>query len=436
MFGSGANLEGIQAIRDKFINLQITDTISRQKGSEDRYQALEGLTPIFEQGDRTGLGPLVQQFFQGFQDLSARPENMAVRTDLVSRASAMISGFQTRYAMLRDQRANADNAIATYVVNINTLTEKIADLNRRISLEPAPGADQDARDQRQEVVDQLASFMGIQTYEDEQGLLQVVAEGGVAPLVAGTHAFTLTATKDPANSNFYKVEVQSGVPFDLTQSVKNGLMGSKLALRDVEFPAIQQRLDQLAAGIQGQVNLLHRAGFGLNGVSTGVDFFQTGVPNGANGLPGPITAASNYAGMVNAWSVNAALVTDPRLIAAASVAGAVGDNTQAKALADLQFQTSSVDTNGDGVSDSGPFSTYVSSFVGYIGSRAKGFESSNTTEQNLLVALQAHRDQVSGVDLDEEAASLMTLQRGYQASARFVNVIDQLTDQLVNQFGR
>ena len=36
----------------------------------------------------------------------------------------------------------------------------------------------------------------------------------------------------------------------------------------------------------------------------------------------------------------------------------------------------------------------------------------------------------------QEASNMMTLQRGYQASARFISVINQLTDQLVNQFGK
>ena len=40
------------------------------------------------------------------------------------------------------------------------------------------------------------------------------------------------------------------------------------------------------------------------------------------------------------------------------------------------------------------------------------------------------------MDLDEEASRLIAYQRAYQASARFLSVIDQLTDQLVNQFGR
>jgi flagellar hook-associated protein 1 FlgK len=95
-----------------------------------------------------------------------------------------------------------------------------------------------------------------------------------------------------------------------------------------------------------------------------------------------------------------------------------------------------VDTNGDGAGDSGPYSTSVGSLVGDVGTTVQKWNAQNTTQQNLVTALQAQRDSVSGVNLDEEAANMMTLQRGYQASARFISVINQLTDQLVNNFGK
>jgi len=95
-----------------------------------------------------------------------------------------------------------------------------------------------------------------------------------------------------------------------------------------------------------------------------------------------------------------------------------------------------VDTNGDGVGDSGPYGTFVGSLVNTIGTQAQGFRTRSTGDENLLAALQTQRDRVSGVDLDEEATNMMAFQRGYQASARFITVINQLTDQLVNQFGR
>ncbi|WP_394700285.1 flagellar basal body rod C-terminal domain-containing protein [uncultured Tolumonas sp.] len=39
------------------------------------------------------------------------------------------------------------------------------------------------------------------------------------------------------------------------------------------------------------------------------------------------------------------------------------------------------------------------------------------------------------MDMDEEATALLSFQRGYQASAHFISVIDQLTAQLMTQFG-
>ncbi len=436
MFGSGVDLSQVQAIRDRFLELQVTDAISRQKGAETRFSTLEGISPVFNEDAVGSLGSLVQNFFQGFQDLSARPEDASVRTALIDRANAMITGFQTRYNLLRDQRVSADGSIGSYLTQVNALSSQIASLNQRIATELTPGADQAARDQRQQAVNQLSELVGVQTYEDSHEGLQVILEGGAAPLVVGSQAFTITGTPDITNSNFLKLQVQLGTPIDVTAKLKQGKIGANLDLRDNQLPLIQRRLDQLAAGITSQANLLHRAGFALDGVTTGTDFFLGSVANGANGLPTTVTAAGNYLGMVNLWAVNGAVQANPGLIAAASAANSVGNNVQAKAIANLQFSTSSVDTNGDGLGDTGPFSTYVSSLVGYIGSQTQAYESNNTTQENLLQALQAQRDRISGVDLDEEASNLLTMQRGYQASARFINVIDQLTDQLVNQFGK
>jgi flagellar hook-associated protein 1 FlgK len=78
----------------------------------------------------------------------------------------------------------------------------------------------------------------------------------------------------------------------------------------------------------------------------------------------------------------------------------------------------------------------VSSLISDVGTTVQKWDAQNTTQQNLVTALQAQRDSVSGVSLDEEATNMMILQRGYQASARFISVINQLTDELVNNFGK
>jgi len=340
--------------------------------------------------------------------------------------------------LLDDQRNSADQAVGSLVTEVNTLTTQIAQLNQQISSETTPGSNNDARDQRKSLTDKLAGLVGIHVFEESNGGYQITLDSGAATLVSGSSSFNLqTSSGGVALDNHLRVEaVMGGSVVDVTNGIKDGQLGAKLDLRDNILVGFQRQLDQLAAGVAGQVNLLHRTGFAADGVTTGNDFFQSGVANGASGIPTTVSAVTFYKGMVNALSVNAAIATNPTLIAAAGVAGAKGDNAKANAIGSLQSTTGTVDTNGDGVGDSGPFSSTVGSLVSDVGTQSQTYKAQSDTQQNLLSALQTQRDSISGVDLNEEAASMMNLQRGYQASARFLSVINQLTDQLVNQFGK
>jgi flagellar hook-associated protein 1 len=436
-FGSGVNLSQIVGVRDRFLDMQITQALSKQSGANARYSGVEAISSTFNESGDSGLGMQIQKFFQGFQELTAAPEDNALRTNLLGQAQTMVTGLQSRYKSLEEMRTTADATISSVVQVVNTLTGQVAELNKRITAEPVPGSDNDARDQRKNILDQLAQQIGIQVYEDDRGQVQVALDSGAAVLVSGVGSFQLSAAPDPANGNHLgvKLGLSGGTPTDVTSQIKEGVLGANLDLRDNVLSGYQRKMDELAAGIVGGVNLLHRAGFGTTGAGNN-DFFAGTVANGANGLPTTVSAASNYKGMVSALSINSALVADPKLIAAASVAGAPGNNTQARALADLYNASATVDTNGDGVGDSGPYSSMVAGLANLIGTDSQQFQIRGSSADNLATALQTQRDRVSGVDLDEEATNMITFQRGYQAASRFVNVINQLTDQLVNQFAR
>lgn len=435
LYGAGASLQTITGVRDRFLDLQLIQEQSRQSGSEGRYQGIQAVSSSLADSGSTGLNTLVQKFFQGFQDLSARPEDLALRQSLVGQAQTLVDAMKNRYRLLDDQRSAANDAVGATVSEVNTLTSQIASLNQRIQAEVPPSVDNDARDQRKQLVDKLSKLVGIQVFEGSKGEYQISLDSGKAVLVGGTAAYKLQVTPDPVYQNFYRVDsLMPGSTVDVTKGITNGDLGAKLDLRDSILPSYEQQLDQLAAGISGQVNLLHRTGYDRSGTITGQDFFLGGIANGANGLPTTITAATNYKGMVYALNVNAAISGNPSLIASGGVANAPGNNTVARALGNLQSAANTVDTNGDGLGDSGPYSQVVSVLISQVGSQGQGYQVAADTQQNLVGALQTQRDRVSGVDLDEEAANMLNFQRGYQASARFISVINQLTDQLVNQF--
>jgi flagellar hook-associated protein 1 FlgK len=78
------------------------------------------------------------------------------------------------------------------------------------------------------------------------------------------------------------------------------------------------------------------------------------------------------------------------------------------------------------------FVGYVSQLVSQSGLASQDVQESLAAQEKVLVSVQNQRDSVSGVSLDEEAINLMQLQRAYQASSRFVHLVDGLLDELMN----
>jgi flagellar hook-associated protein 1 FlgK len=79
------------------------------------------------------------------------------------------------------------------------------------------------------------------------------------------------------------------------------------------------------------------------------------------------------------------------------------------------------------------------SFVGFFGSisanigRASAEATQDvTTRRQLQAQALSARESISGVSLDEEAISLVSIQRAYEASSRMISILDELTKIAVN----
>ena len=83
----------------------------------------------------------------------------------------------------------------------------------------------------------------------------------------------------------------------------------------------------------------------------------------------------------------------------------------------------------------GTFVSYFNSSVSQLGQTLNTtkirLEDQQLSEEMALI----NRDQYSGVSQDEELTDLMKFQRSFQASARHINIIDSLLDQVVNRLG-
>ena len=125
------------------------------------------------------------------------------------------------------------------------------------------------------------------------------------------------------------------------------------------------------------------------------------------------------------------LIANPREIAAATpaAAAAAGDNSNALLLAGLQ--NGQIMENG-----STNFQGAYGQLIGKLGVQTRSARITADAQGALLLQAQASRDNLSGVNLDEEAADLIRFQQAYQAITQVISVADSTFQTLLSAMGR
>lgn len=85
--------------------------------------------------------------------------------------------------------------------------------------------------------------------------------------------------------------------------------------------------------------------------------------------------------------------------------------------------------------ESSSFSSYLDQTIAQLGSSTRVADLEKEKEEALLSNLEAMRESISGVNVDEEMTSMLRFQHAYQASARFITQVDQLLDTIIHRMG-
>jgi flagellar hook-associated protein 1 FlgK len=78
------------------------------------------------------------------------------------------------------------------------------------------------------------------------------------------------------------------------------------------------------------------------------------------------------------------------------------------------------------------FTQYFGSLVTRVGNAVSNATTAATAQAQLVAQAKNLRQQLSGVSIDEQAINLVQLQSSYQAVSKVINIVDQLTQSLMN----
>jgi flagellar hook-associated protein 1 FlgK len=77
-------------------------------------------------------------------------------------------------------------------------------------------------------------------------------------------------------------------------------------------------------------------------------------------------------------------------------------------------------------------SNYYASLVSSLGSTISEVQTENTAQNASVTQLQTQNDALSAVNLDDEASSMTTLERSYQAATQVFTMLDSLIGSAIN----
>jgi flagellar hook-associated protein 1 FlgK len=401
----------LQAVRDRFIDYSISQGLQSLAEHDVTYSALQQIDAVFGTNSGQDLQQALSDFFNSFDSLAGMPEDLTLRQQVLENGNSLAFEFHRLYNSIQQVQTSQDQALTAAVQEANSLSAQIADLNKRIMVAHGANSEDEftLRDNRQQVLEQLSSLTDLSYFETESGSVTVTTKQGNLLVIEDQHRILESAPM--ADGAFHGVLLDGS---DITASLQSGKLGALIDVRDNKIAGYLEALDDMAAAIVARVNEQHMQGADLDG-SAGGDFFTPFTP---------IIPGSNE-GAARTMSV---ALTDPRQIAAAEVGSGPGNNANAKRIAGISNEALLS-------SATATISQFYAGLIFRIGSDEKTAQEGMTTQSDILDQLKNQRDAVSGVNLDEEAISIIKYQKAYQASARFATILDTLSDEILQLLG-
>jgi flagellar hook-associated protein FlgK len=489
--GTGALVERIERAYDAAVESSLRDSSSDLNAQGPMISYTNRVLDIMG-SQAVGLTDALDKFFSAAENLSVDPASSTLRTLFLNEAEGVaarfneLSGQVLRAAddsqALIEQDVNDLNALGAQLVRINQ------QLGRRISEDAQPPALLDERDKLLRDMAALAK-VNININDAGQATVKLGGSSDNNLFVTAARSYDLTATFSDTNAGNIVFTLDATGDNRVIAGPSGGTIAGAVTFRSqVLQPAITQ-LDNLAQSFSDAVNGVQEQGLDANG-NAGQALFAID-PAAANAAGSISVALSNPSTIATAESLRVANSPSNLSNAYASVSYTVQPATSNYQIRfDTDATYSILDTTGNAVSTNNPFdpiagvtfddvtSTFSEvpragdvftvepntnaagdnsnlaalialkdapvvngtdtfsdayfNIVNGVGSKARFSEITRDALQVVYDQAVDTKDEISGVNLDQEAADLIRFQQAYQASAQVIQTANRIFDSILN----
>ena len=468
--GTGVAAASIERARDVYADKQYWTESSTKSYYEIRQKNYDKVEAVFNDTKKVGVLNELEKFYNAWQTLSSGASTSSNRVAVISDAQSLIDKMKTVSTQMQSQINSQYDDMRTDLQKFNSLSSQVALLNKNIALTESTGAKaNDLRDQRDNIVDEMSTYVNLNVYEQPNGMYNIVSNG--TSLVAGSSSMTLELS-DPIHNSEYGVN-------DFNIKVKEAnidFMPENGIFRSLQDTIVEDKtfIDKMGdmAGFFGDDRTIYTWDDTTKSVVARQYSSVTrslSVPDDASsearvtvsGTPGAAEKASNLRGMelIDALCVNDKLteVAGQNLIAArvftveqdvsntgAKVENAYsigingeGDGTNAVYLSNLFNLNQSGTQDPTTPRSIGVISlnSFYQSMTSKLGSDSENMDSKQQAQDDLILQIQNWRTSTAGVAWNEELTNMIKFQQGYGACSRCLTTMDEMLDKLINSTG-
>ncbi|QIO31915.1 flagellar hook-associated protein FlgK [Bradyrhizobium sp. 1(2017)] len=444
--GTGVYVAAIQraASGGLFTNVLTATSASAKQGViYDGLQKIAASTvddPELEQSPTAQLTKLKQ----ALQQYANSTDNATLAQSAVTSAKDMVANLNQATKTVQSVREGADADMATSVANINQLLAQFDKVNTAIVKGTISGDDvTDYLDQRDNIVSKLSEEVGVSMSLRANGDAALYTDSGVVLFdkTARTVSFAATNVYTPGTTG--NAVYIDGVPVTGANSVmplKTGKLAGLAELRDNATVTYQSQLDEIARGLIDAFRESDQSATPTLADRPGLFTYP-----GAPAMPASATISVGLAGTISvAASVDPAAGGNPNLLRDGAISGNAAFNYNTTGNAGFSARLQQLINEMDApqpfavaaqAKPSGSVIEFASSSASWIESQRKTADDSVQYQNTLLDRSTAALSNVNGVNMDDEMALMLQVERTYSASSKIISTVDEMLQSLLAAVG-
>ena len=474
--GLGVNYSQVKQVRDYFLD----KTYRRESGRSAFYDvslsAVEEVEDLLQELQGEAFADSIENLWSAVQELAKDPGNSVNQGVFVQRCNEFLTRGQAVYTGLCEYQANLNYNIGQEVDTINAYAKRIAELNKEIlkieggKIEKA----NDLKDERNQLIDELSAMGYIDCRSDYDGNILIKFEGKylvksdsaneIGLYVDEVTGFYIPYWKQLAETKTVNgietVDITGAELFNMNQTISTDrntdigalksmmfARGNKSAtFKDLEDADTYDReiSQSIVMNIQAEFDrLMHDVAIGINKILKDAADAETAKnPNStylrdANGNPYTIYntktgETDDDAFTVENLIINGEVKQAPSLLGFKKEDGKIDQET-ADALKNLF--TEETHTLNPNVKTTTNFINFYNNLVSQVATTGDVLSGISENQQITVDNTAAAREQILGVSSDEELSNMIMFQNAYNAASRYINVISELMEHVINTLG-